>query len=155
MVGKLSEMVTGAQVVEWLIIAFLVIYFIYKEWPEFRKRVSHGAVKEQKEEQVTRTVEQRLDAIEKNIAEINEKMDRDYKRINRAEKRLDATEEVLEGSMEELEIIMRALRGVLRGLQEQGCNGPTKAAEEEINEYLNRKAHSAQKKVMDFESNDA
>lgn len=144
MIGKLGDLITGEQVAVWILIGFFVCYFIYKEWPEFRKRVSHGAVKEQKEEAVSKTVEQRLDAIEKNIAEINEKMDRDYKRLNRAEKRLDITDEVLTSSMEELEIIMRALRGVLRGLQEQGCNGPTKAAEEEINEYLNRKAHAAQ-----------
>ena len=47
--GKLLEFVTSGQVVVWLVIAFFVGYFIYKEWPEFRKRVSSGAVKQQKD----------------------------------------------------------------------------------------------------------
>ena len=43
------ELVTGDQVAAWILIAFLVGYFIYKEWPEFSRRVSGEAVEKEKE----------------------------------------------------------------------------------------------------------
>lgn len=141
MIGKLSELVTGGEVMAWLVIAILVVYFIYKEWPDFKNRITKGALEDQKEEQHDRTVEERLDSIEKDIREINEKIGRDYTRINEYDKKLRKTQEIQADEMEELEIIMRALLGVLRGLQEQGANGPTKQAEGEILEYLGKKAH--------------
>ena len=142
MVNKLADFVTANQIGVWLLIAFLVCYFVHKEWPEFKKRVSHGAVKEQRDEQTDRTVDQRLDAIESDVKEIKDKLNRDYYRINRVEQQIDKTKSTQANEMEELEIIMRALLGVLRGLQEQGTNGPTKEAEAEIQAYLNKKAHS-------------
>ena len=141
MVNKLADFVTANQIGVWLLIAFLVCYFVYKEWPEFKKRVSHGAVKEQRDEQTDRTVDQRLNAIESDVKEIKDKLNRDYYRINRVEQQIDKTKSTQADEMEELEIIMRALLGVLRGLQEQGTNVPTKEAEAEIQAYLNKKAH--------------
>ena len=141
MISKLGDLITGESMAVWILIAFLVCYFIYKEWPEFRNRVSSGAVKEQKDELNERTVSQRLDTIESDVKEIKEKIGRDYVRINSIEAQLDKTKIAQAGLMEELEIIMRALLAVLRGLQEQGANGPTKAAEEEIQDYLTKKAH--------------
>lgn len=141
--SKLGELITGESVAAWLLIAVLVAYFIYKEWPEFRKRVSSGAVKEQKEEDTERTVGLRLETIETDVKEIKEKLGRDYLRINKIEMQLDKTKNVQSSLMEELEIIMRALLGVLRGLQEQGANGPTKEAEAEIQDYLTKKAHKS------------
>ena len=41
------ELVTGDQVAAWILIAFLVGYFIYKEWPEFSRRVSGEAVEKE------------------------------------------------------------------------------------------------------------
>lgn len=145
MPNKLAELVTGQSVATWLLIAFLVFYFIYKEWPDFRKRVSSGAVKETKEEANDRSVGERLDSIEADVKEIKGKLQTDYLRLNQIESRLDKTKETQGGLVEELEIIMRALLGVLRGLQEQGANGPTKEAETEIQEYLTRKAHHINK----------
>lgn len=143
MLNKLGELVTGESIAAWLLIAVLVAYFIYKEWPDFRKRVSSGAVKEQKEEDTERTVGLRLETIETDVKEIKEKLGRDYLRINKIEMQLDKTKNVQSSLMEELEIIMRALLGVLRGLQEQGANGPTKEAEAEIQDYLTKKAHKS------------
>ena len=54
MVDILSKLVTGDQLVGWLVIGFLVIYFIYKEWPEFKKRVSKSEVKEHKDNEAER-----------------------------------------------------------------------------------------------------
>lgn len=143
MVSKLGELISAESVAAWLLIAVLVAYFIYKEWPDFRKRVSSGAVKEQKEEDTERTVGLRLETIETDVKEIKEKLGRDYLRINKIEMQLDKTKNVQSSLMEELEIIMRALLGVLRGLQEQGANGPTKEAEAEIQDYLTKKAHKS------------
>lgn len=145
MANKLSELVTGQSVATWILIAFLVFYFIYKEWPDFRKRVSSGAVKETKDAETDRSVGERLDTIEADVKEIKGKLQTDYLRLNQIESRLDRTKDVQGGLMEELEIIMRALLGVLQGLQEQGANGPTKAAEKEIQDYLTRKAHHINK----------
>ena len=145
MVSKLSELVNGESIAVWILIAFLVFYFIYKEWPEFRKRVSSGPVKETRDAETDRTVGERLDTIEADVKEIKGKLQTDYLRLNQIESRLDRTKDVQGDLMEELEIIMRALLGVLQGLQEQGANGPTKAAEKEIQEYLTKKAHSIEK----------
>lgn len=47
--NKIMELVTGDQVAAWILIAFLVGYFIYKEWPEFSRRISGEAVEKEKE----------------------------------------------------------------------------------------------------------
>lgn len=141
MLGKLSDLVTGESVGAWLLIALLVVYFVYKEWPEFRKRVSSGAVKEQKEELTVKTVNERLTSIEDNLRQVNEKLERDYKRLNRFEDDLQKSKNSQNATAEELEIIMEALMGALGGLQELGANGPTKEAKSKIQDYLNRKAH--------------
>lgn len=143
MINKLSTLVTAEQVGIWLVIALLAAYFIYKEWPEFIRRITQGALKEQQEEQEDRSVSQRLDSIESEVKQINSKLERDYYRINEMEKKLRKTRELQADVNKELEIIMRALLGVLRGLQEQGTNGTTKKAEEEINNYLTEKAHKS------------
>ena len=141
MINKLSEMVSGGAVINYLILTILLVYFVYKEWPEFRKRVSRGAVKEQKDALNDKTVEQRLGNIENEIRQVNEKLERDYKRLNRMETQFDKYKAAQTSTSEELEIIMRALLGVLKGMQEKGYNGPTQDAEKEIQEYLNKKVH--------------
>ena len=141
MIDKLAEAVTGEQITLWIVIAFLVGFFIYKEFPEFRKRMSSKALKEQKDEQTDRTVERRLDNMESELQQINDKLSRDYGRLNAIEKQIDRTKNAQADIMEELGIIMNALLGVLKGLQEKGVNGPARNAEEEIQQYLNSKAH--------------
>lgn len=143
MIEVLKNGVTPEQVGIWLLIAFLVGFFIYKEWPDFRKRVSSKAVKQQKDEIQDMTIEKRLADIETEVKQVNEKLNRDYGRLNRIEVQLDKHRTQQASVREELEIIMRALIGVLQGLQEQGANGPTKTAENEIQDYLNKKAHQA------------
>lgn len=144
MISKLGEFVTAQSLVNFMVLAILVGYFIYREWPEFKKRVSRGAVKEKADEQAEQTIGQRLGSIEREVKQINEKLDRDYKRINILETRIDKTEEVQDSTSEELRIIIEALLGALGGLQELGANGPTKEAEEVIHNYLNKKAHKVE-----------
>lgn len=141
MEDKLVEMITGEQIVAWLIIAFLVGYFVYKEYPDFKKRVASGALEQQKNEETDRTMAQRLDTMENDIKLIKQKLDRDYGRLNGIEVWQKRYQKLAEDSLEEREIIMRGTLGCLKGLQQLGANGPTEKAEAEINDYLNRKAH--------------
>lgn len=141
MLGKLGDLVTGESVASWLIIAILVVYFVYKEWPEFMKRIRGTVEKDIEAEQTDRTLEQRLDGIESDVKSIKEKLDRDYQRINRIEIDVKQYKQNQESTSEELELIMEALMGALGGLQELGANGPTKEAKTKIQDYLNRKAH--------------
>jgi hypothetical protein len=134
-------MVSGDSLVAWLLIAVIVAYFLYKEWPEFRKRVSAKAVQDQKEEASDKTVEERLERIEADVNEIKLKLNRDYDRINDLVIKQKRYQKMVEDSLEEREIIMEALLGALGGLQELGANGPTREAESKIRTYLNKQAH--------------
>lgn len=142
MQNKIMELVTGDQVAAWILIAFLVGYFIYKEWPDFRRRVSGEAVEKEKEAAADKSVLDRLSAIEEDVRQIKAKLDRDYDRLNDMERWRRTIQRIAEDSLEERQILMQALLGVLGGLQEIGANGPTKEAEKTIRSYLNRKAHT-------------
>ena len=133
----LQQAITSDQLIVWLVIAFLVGYFVYKEWPEFKRRVSGSAVKEVND----KTVSERLTAIEKDISEIKAKLDIDYTRLNDMDRWKNGIEQIVTESLEEREILMQAMLGVLGGLQELGANGPTKAAKATIQDYINKQAH--------------
>ena len=141
MVSGLQELVSGQQIASWLIIAFLVIYFIYKEFPDFKKRISKNAVKEIEEELSDKSVAERLENIERSVKEMNEKLGRDYERLNALEQEHRKTQKIINNSIEESGIIMRALLGIIEGLQELGADGKTKTSEQEIHDYLIKQAH--------------
>ena len=133
----LQKSVSSGQLISWIIIAFLVGYFVYKEWPEFKRRVSGSAVKEVTD----KTVVERLSAIEKDISEIKAKLDIDYNRLTDMDRWKVGMEQIVTESLEEREILMQAMLGVLGGLQELGANGPTEEAKDTIQTYINKQAH--------------
>ena len=133
----LQQAVSPDQLITWLIIGFLVGYFVYKEWPEFKRRVSGAAVREVND----KTVSERLTAIEKDISEIKQKLDIDYTRLNDMDRWKKSMEQIVTESLEEREILMQAMLGVLGGLQELGANGPTEDAKHTIQTYINKQAH--------------
>lgn len=146
MVNELADMVTGEQVAIWLIIAFLVGYFIYKEYPEFKKRISKSALKEQKDEQSEKTISERIDAIEKKLDgmekkfdEMNDKLSKDYERINLMERQQRKLEKTQRNSLEERGIIMRALLAIMEGTPD---NDKIKESEKEIQDYLVKQSHA-------------
>ena len=141
MVKALENMVTGEQVVTWLIIFFFVAYFIYKEWPEFKRRISKGPVDAQAKEQSEKTVGERLESIETRLAGIEDKLARDYERMNRFDRDIRRNRGEIDEFIEENAIMMRAMLSVLKGLQELGTNGPTKESQKELEDWLNKKAH--------------
>ena len=145
MVNKLAELVTGEQVAIWLIIAFLVGYFIYKEYPELKNRISKSALKEQKDEMSEKTISDRIDAIEKKLDgmekkfdEMNDKLSRDYNRINVMEKQQKKIERMQRNSLEERGIIMRALLAIMEGVPD---NEMVQKSEQEIQDYLVKQSH--------------
>lgn len=139
----IRQLVSADQVATWLFIALLVGYFIYKEWPEFKKRISKAPVTEAIEDADKKTLSGRLDSIESRLTTIEEKLNNDYTRLNNIESQSDRFERMTRESLEERGIIMNALLAVLQGLHELGANGPTAAAENTIKDYLNKKAHDA------------
>lgn len=141
MLSKLGDLVTSESVLQWLLIALLFGYFLFKEWPDITGRIRGRVKKDLQAEETDRTLEQRLDGIESDVKSIKEKLDRDYQRINRIEIDVKQYKANQESTSEELELIMEALMGALGGLQELGANGPTKEAKSKIQDYLNRKAH--------------
>ena len=137
----LQQAITPEQMILWLIMAFLVGYFIYKEWPEFQRRVSGSAVKAEKDKSVT----DRLTAIEADIREIKGKLEHDYIRLNDIDLWKKSVDRVVAESLEEREIIMHAMLGILGGLQELGANGQTEEAIDAIHTYINKQAHKRDK----------
>jgi len=138
MISGLQEMVTGQQITQWIIIAFLVGYFLYKEYPEFRKRISKDAVDEVEQEVDKKTLFERLDAIEKKLREMDDKLTRDYDRINLMEKEQKTIKRMQRNSLEERGIIMRALLALMEGAPD---NEKIEESENEINQYLIKQAH--------------
>ena len=133
----LQQAIASDQMITWLVMAFLFGYFIYKEWPEFKRRVSGSVIKENTE----KTVCDRLTAIESDIREIKEKLGNDYSRLNDIDVWKEDMEQFTQESLEEREVIMQALLGVLGGLQEIGAKGPTKDAKAKVEKYINKQAH--------------
>lgn len=130
MLNGIQSTVTGKDIVTWLVIAMIVLYFFYKEWPDFWKRITSKTKMQLTTEEVTEKVKK-----------IDEKLERDYQRLNHLEARVEDLHKEQNDSKEESEIMMRAMLGVLKGLQELGANCETSQNEQEIQRYLNRKAH--------------
>lgn len=130
MLNGMQSTVTGQDIVTWLVIAVLFLYFVYKEGPEFWKRVTARAKRDMTSDEVNEKVKK-----------IDEKLDKDYQRLNHLEARVEDLRKEQNDSKEESEIMMRAMLGVLQGLQELGTNGVTSDSQKEIQKYLNRKAH--------------
>lgn len=141
MMSEIQGMVTGEQVAVWIIIAFLVGYFIYKEYPEFKKRITKGALDEQKQEVSEKTILERLDAIENKLKVMDEKLTRDYERINTVEREQKNVRKAQNKSLEERGIIMRALLALMEGSEE---SEKIRESENEINSYLIKQAHQGE-----------
>ena len=142
MLDKVLQQISSEQIISWIAIAFLLGYFAYKEWPEFRRRVSGSAVKEVAD----KTVNERLSTIEADIREIKGKLEHDYIRLNDIDRWKKSMDRMVTESLEEREILMQAMLGVLGGLQELGANGPTEEAKEQIQTYINKQAHKREMK---------
>lgn len=141
MISILGNSITPSEFFVVFVALFLIAYFAYKEWPEFKRRVSGKAKDEAIAEGKNETIGGRLYQLEKDMREIRDMLSRDYIRLNTSEKLARANAKAIRDSLEERQIIMQALMACLIGLQEVGANGPTGNAIDMINGYLNRQAH--------------
>ncbi|MCD8248331.1 MAG: hypothetical protein LUC60_00450 [Lachnospiraceae bacterium] len=138
---KIADLITAESILQWIIILLIVGYFVYKEWPELKRRITSGVKKEQAEESQAASVNERLTKIEQRLDAIDGKLNSDYASLRNLENEEARDRRMFKDSLEEREIIMRALLGVIGGLQELGANGPTKDAQSEITMYLAKQAH--------------
>ncbi len=143
---KITDLVSGDAILQWLIIACIIGYFIYKEGPGIKQRLTSGVKKEQEEITHDADTDRRLTAVEKRLDSIDSKLQNDYIHLGNLEREEKRDKDLFKESLEEREIIMRALLGVIGGLQELGANGPTKNAQSEIMDYLAKKAHKPDEK---------
>ena len=141
MVSEIQSMVSGEQVASWIIIAFLVIYFIYKEYPEFKKRITKSTLTEKEQEVSEKTILERLDAIEAKLKEMDDKLTNDYERINIGEREQKSLKIMQRSSLQERGIIMRALLALMEGSED---NAKIRESEAEINKYLIEQAHQGE-----------
>lgn len=141
MMGLLQGQIDGQQFLTTLIILMVIAYFLYKEYPEFKKRIASDEKKASESANVDKELNKRMDAVEKRLEDHQEMLSRDYKKLNALEDSVEINRQISYQTLEEMEIIMRALLGALGGLQELGANEVTKEARKEINEYLSRVAH--------------
>jgi branched-subunit amino acid aminotransferase/4-amino-4-deoxychorismate lyase len=79
------------------------------------------------------------------------RLDRWNNDYDKLKKQHDADVEKLESELAteirknnvELQVLTRGILACLKGLQEKGCNGPVTEAAEELETYLNEKAHAS------------
>lgn len=147
-------------------VMLLLLYVLYKEWPDLQKRVSAGPLKEKQMKEADENLADEIrkmreemqglrDSVKEDIREmrsemigIKDKLANDYSRINMLERNADQMRNLAESSMEERQILMECNLAVLKGIRELGAkewgNDGTpgiKKAEDDLRDYLNRKAH--------------
>lgn len=130
----LKEQIGDNPVLLVLLLLILLAYFIYKEWPEFKRRIS-GQTVEKKD------IESRLKSIEGKIDDLTTKVNRDYARLNALEDDLKGHEKEIRESLEERRLLMTGVLACLKGLKEQGCNGPVTEAISQYESYMISKSH--------------
>ncbi len=138
---KIADLVTGEAILQWLIIFLLIAYFFYKEYPEFKCRITGGTKKELEDESREKRFDERLVKVETRLADVENKLRNDYKSLEELLKDEQEDKRILQASLEEREITMRALLAIIDGLHEMGANGPTTEAHNEITAYLSKQAH--------------
>lgn len=131
------EGVTDTFAVQWLIVAAAVCLFVYKTYPQVKKKFEEWRAKVNKEEHA----ETAIQACQNSIDEINEKLGHDYARLSKIDEAMKQQAKNDADSLEERELIISSLLGIVKGLQELGANGPTKEVQHNIEDYLVRRAH--------------
>ena len=136
--------ITPEDVVTWLVLMFLFMLACGKIWPAIRGKVMKDVEAESVPAQIKK-VNARVDKVE-------EKLDRDYESINEIKKELRRQGKENEDSLEERQLLMSSMLAVLDGLQQLGTNGKTKEAQDDLQDYINRKAHTSHGTTTDKEA---
>ena len=150
--SEATQYVPVEYVIYTVIVLIAVVIVMIKFYPTLKKWFDTARIKVNSQENIIKTLEEHtsdINNINEQIKEINEKMNRDYTRINQLHKMTEKQQEYIDDSMEERELIVRSLLGIIQGLQELGANGPTKAAESDIKEYMVKKSHKVNRLNFD------
>lgn len=142
MVNKLADFVTANQIGVWLLIAFLVCYFVYKEWPGFKQRVRDIDSPEEKVDQLEACVEEMRKEFRDYRTLSDQKFQRDFDQIHMLTNEVKRHKEQQFGMRNELRLLVDTQLSVLQALQQLGANGPTKEAAKKIQNYINEQAHA-------------
>lgn len=130
----IKEQIGDNLILLMILLLALFGYFVYKEWPEFRRRVS-GQTVEKKD------IESRLRNIETKLDDLTAKVNRDYARLNALDNMIGCHETEIKDSLEERRLLMTGVLACLKGLKEQGCNGPVTEAITQYEKYMVDKSH--------------
>jgi hypothetical protein len=149
MMSKIAGEIDGNLFTVILLSIILIAYFVYKEWPEFKKRVSKDAVRNKEEEAEDAGIAKELEAIKKSlnelkesVNEVKEKQARDYKRLNTLEVETNRQKIAIADSLKERKLLMKGIMACLDGLEQQGCNHIVPSTKKEIYNYLSETAHA-------------
>ena len=134
---QILDMASPKDLLVWIVCAVLILQFILKYYPY----VKGWFKKDIMQEAAAQTADQRLDALEQDVKEIKARQARDYSRMNDMTERLEESAQDIKDSKEERQLMLSGILAALKGLQELGTNGPTKSAQSDIEQYLNRQAH--------------
>ena len=147
--NKLAGQIDGDLFVLIFIAILVIAYFIYKEWPEFQRRVSKTSVKDKEDEVESAGIAKELEGIKKSIDELKESIDeikekqaRDYTRLNNLDKETNRQKKALADSLLERKLLMKGILACLDGLEQQGCNHIVSTTKTEISTFLNDAAHA-------------
>lgn len=133
--------VSSDQFFSTLIILILIFYFLYKEWPEAKKRIIHRHMQDVINETTDKKIEDRVDELESSLTSHAEMLSRDFARLNNIEMEFRQAKETSEESLEEMGILMRSQLKVLDALQELGAKGNIQESQTEIQDFLSKRAH--------------
>lgn len=139
------ELVSGYVPTEYIIwtvlvviaLTVIVVKYLPKVWKVFntaREKVNEQECKDETLKKNTEDIEMLRKSIRQTIEETNA-------RLSKIEHATMVQQKYIEDSREENELIINSLLGIVQGLQEVGANGPTKKAEAEIQQHLNKKSH--------------
>lgn len=134
---QILDIASPKELLVWIVCAVLILQVILKYYPV----VKGWFKKDILQETAAKTVDQRLDALEADVKEVKARQARDYSRMNDMTERLEESAQDIKDSKEERQLMLSGILAALKGLQELGTNGPTKSAQSEIEQYLNRQAH--------------
>lgn len=125
-------------------VLLLFTYVAYKEWPDLKKRISDSVLKDKRFHDTDENLTLEVRELRLKVTSIEEKLANDFARINNLERESDQMRKLAENSLEERRLLMKCNLAQLKALKELGANGTTgvKEAEEELQIYLNSKAHN-------------
>ena len=140
--GQIANLIDPPAMLQWIIIACIVFYALYKVYPEFKSRFTAGTKKEIEDDFADKDLVKRVTDIENEIKKINKKLNDDYICINGIKNKIDRSAKLEETLFTESEIIIRSLLACLDGLNQLGANGKTKEAKKDIETFLTKRAHT-------------